>query len=428
MNSTGSTNPFRLAALAAATAALSMSLLAGTAAAAPVTPGPSGNAFYTSTPSLTSGKHGLLLRYRAAQAGTTLPDAASSYTVLYKSTSLSGAAIAVSGSVWIPKGTAPAGGWKVISWAHGTTGAADVCAPSKSTGAADSVVPLAYNTGTLNELLKAGYAVAATDYEGLGTPGFHPYLLGHSEGRGVIDIVAAARQLPSSNLSSKWVASGHSQGGHAASYAAADAAAWTASGADTSLSLKGLAAFAPANSMKIAVLTAKAAIKSPNGISGLGALIVRSMTQADTSISLSALMAPAPYALRGLIDTTCDLGTPTRFGQFAPGQLLNSWTSPLATKALNVLAGDKMSPNSLNIKVPTLILQGTADSTVLPNLTKDILAPALRKNNGGSPSITYRAYTGLDHGGIVASGSPSLGVTPSAAFLYAKDWMAARLG
>ena len=38
-----------------------------------------------------------------------------------------------------------------------------------------------------------GYVVAATDYPGLGTPEAHPYLVGDSEARAVLDSVRAAR-------------------------------------------------------------------------------------------------------------------------------------------------------------------------------------------------------------------------------------------
>ena len=70
----------------------------------------------------------------------------------------------MSGTVAIPKGKAPKGGWPVVSWAHGTIGAADACAPSKI------AMPGAYDQKLLNRWLKAGYAVVRTDYEGLGTP------------------------------------------------------------------------------------------------------------------------------------------------------------------------------------------------------------------------------------------------------------------
>ena len=388
------------------------------AATAAVTPGPAGNLFYSQAVIFpTTGKHGQLIRYRAAQAGTALPDAAKSWAVLYRSQTLSGHATAVSGNVWIPKGSPPSGGWPLVSWAHGTTGAADICAPSKATDNR-------YDSATLDRWLKAGYAIAATDYEGLGTPGVHPYLLGHSEGRGVIDIAAAAHQLPGgSSISQKWIASGHSQGGHAALYAAADAATWTLSGADTHLVLKGVAAFAPANTMKTAVLFAKGAIHSANPISGLGALIVRSITLADPGITLSSLMAPAPYALRGQFETKCspDLAKTDSFGQFAPSALLTSWTNTTAQRALGDLAKDAISPNSLRIKVPTLVLQGLADGTVLPNLTKDFLVPSLKAL--GDTGVILKTYAGVDHGGIVASGGQTTGWTPSSAWIFTQGWL-----
>ena len=36
----------------------------------------------------------------------------------------------MTGMVAVPNGTAPAGGWPVVTWGHGTNGMADVCAPS----------------------------------------------------------------------------------------------------------------------------------------------------------------------------------------------------------------------------------------------------------------------------------------------------------
>ena len=122
-----------------------------------------------------------------------LKSAKSNRLLLYRSTATNGAAIAVSGTVAIPKGTPPKGGWPVISWAHGTTGIADACAPSRRDAFGG------YDHALLNRWLKAGYAVVRTDYEGLGTPGDHPYLIGVSEGRSVLDMVRAARKLDSTD-------------------------------------------------------------------------------------------------------------------------------------------------------------------------------------------------------------------------------------
>ena len=74
----------------------------------------------------------------------------------------------------------------MVTLGHGTTGLADHCAPSLT---ASGLVRNADN----ESLLRAGYVVAATDYEGLGTPGLHPYIVGQSEGRGMLDAARAAR-------------------------------------------------------------------------------------------------------------------------------------------------------------------------------------------------------------------------------------------
>ena len=49
----------------------------------------------------------------------------------------------------------------MITWAHGTVGIADACAPSRIG------MPANYDSPLLNSWLKAGYAVVRTDYEGL---------------------------------------------------------------------------------------------------------------------------------------------------------------------------------------------------------------------------------------------------------------------
>ena len=83
-----------------------------------------------------------------------------------------------------------------------------------------------YTNSELNAWLAAGYAVMRTDYQGLGTPGVHPYLVGESEGRSVLDIIRAARDLDSS-IGKRFLIAGHSQGGQAALFAAGEANSWT---------------------------------------------------------------------------------------------------------------------------------------------------------------------------------------------------------
>jgi acetyl esterase/lipase len=93
----------------------------------------------------------------------------------------------------------------------------------------------------LADILAKGYVVVATDYPGLGTPGIHPYLIGISEARAVLDSVRAARNLPHTGASNRFAVWGHSQGGHAALYTGELAASYA-----PELRLVGVAAAAPA--------------------------------------------------------------------------------------------------------------------------------------------------------------------------------------
>ena len=154
---------------------------------------------------------GEMLRQEPLPESQRQPAAAQSLRILYSSTDGIGnqARIAVSGTMYIPRGTMPAGGWPIVAWAHGTTGIADVCAPSWRG-----------NTERDKEYLDAwlghGFAVVATDYQGLGTPGAHPYLLWRPEGYSVLDAVRAALHRYPEQLRNQVVLVGQSQGSGAA--------------------------------------------------------------------------------------------------------------------------------------------------------------------------------------------------------------------
>ncbi len=151
-----------------------------------------GSDFYTPPANMPKKAPGTLIR----STPITAPSGAKAWKVLYHSRSVDGRDIAVSGVVVVPTSATPKGGRPVVTWAHGTTGLGDQCAPSKAADAA-SAVPY------VKQLVDAGYVVAATDYEGLGTPGVHPYLVGESEGRSVLDAARAARALSGSGAADR---------------------------------------------------------------------------------------------------------------------------------------------------------------------------------------------------------------------------------
>jgi pimeloyl-ACP methyl ester carboxylesterase len=140
------------------------------------------------------------------------PQGIRAWFVVYASTGLDGAPVPVSGIVLAPAAAAPDGGFPIVAFAHATTGIADQCAPSKK--GLDGIPP------EVRGLVEQGYVVTATDYEGLGTTGIHPYIVGKSEGRSVLDSILAAQALPDAHAGTRAVVIGHSQGGHAAMWTA----------------------------------------------------------------------------------------------------------------------------------------------------------------------------------------------------------------
>ena len=145
-------------------------------------------AFYQATEGDIVGRAGTLIRQEPMPfvGGT-------AYRVLYRSTGLHDEPIAVSGVVIVPPGPPPPGGRPIVAWAHPTTEIVPHCAPSLAIFIFQQIQGLRY-------MVERGYAVAATDYPGLGTPGPHPYLVGVSEARAVLDFVAWREQCPGSEV------------------------------------------------------------------------------------------------------------------------------------------------------------------------------------------------------------------------------------
>lgn len=152
-----------------------------------------------------------------ALPGKLLEVPVNAWHLLYTSTSATGNANAVSGTLLVPKASYPLGRRPIIGYAVGTHGLGDQCAPSVS-----------MSQGTEAELalvslfLLKGFAVAITDYEGLGTPGEHTYMVGISQGHAVLDSIRAATRVPGAGLSDRAPVAvmGYSQGGASAAWAA----------------------------------------------------------------------------------------------------------------------------------------------------------------------------------------------------------------
>jgi pimeloyl-ACP methyl ester carboxylesterase len=362
-----------------------LALFVAAPAEAKVPKAPGGLALYKPPKKLGGYTHGDLIWGRKVKSP--LKEGSRAWVVLYRSTSVNGKAVGESGTVILPKGKPPKGGWPLISWAHGTSGIADQCAPSR-----DPEGPYtAYVAPQENYWLKQGYALASTDYEGLGTPGVHPYLVGRSAGRSVLDIARASREVDS-RIGRKLVISGHSQGGHAALWAAALAPKWT-----PELKFRGVAAFAPASHLDVLADALPGFTTPSGGLSALAGMVVTGLAAAYPQLDPQKFVSDEALALLPQTKTKClgELGMADSLGGLPASHL----TRPGAD--LSVLHKLLVANNpNLKIKAPVLILQGESDTTVYPFLTNR-LDTELRARGD---KVTYAKYPGATHVSVVAAG------------------------
>lgn len=164
------------------------------------------------------GEPGTVLAEVPLDVNVGLSSASEQYRIAYTTVDQHGKPAVSTGAVYLPEGEKPEGGWPVLAWAHGTVGQSDECAPS--------INPLwPVEEEYLNTFLDEGYALVATDYVGLDSPGFHSYLNGKVAAENVVDSVAAAHQMDATTdtepvLADEWAVIGQSQGGGVALHVA----------------------------------------------------------------------------------------------------------------------------------------------------------------------------------------------------------------
>jgi pimeloyl-ACP methyl ester carboxylesterase len=299
--------------------------------------------------------------------------------VMYHSQSIQGADIPVTGLIAIPSTPPPPDGYPVISWAHGTTGLADTCAPSLDP---NDYVSLA------NGLLDAGYLVVGTDYEGLGTPGRHPYIVGESEARGTVDIVRAARNIADTHASDRYVVWGHSQGGHAAMYALHIADSWA-----PELHLVAVVAGAPPSQL---LLIYQALQTSPFKYYLLMAAAGFNAAYGDEKAPLDQVLTDAGIAALDAVDKGCagdvakaTASLPTADATKADPSQVPAWNALLAEND----PGKFTAP----AKQPLLVIQGGNDEQI-PVAATQLMFDQLCKIN----QVEQRwIYPGQSHAGVI---------------------------
>lgn len=306
--------------------------------------------FYT-PPAATPEGSGTLIRSQEIEGAA--PKGSRVWRILYTSERADGTRTVSSGSVFVPDGPAPAGGRPVLAWAHGTLGMGDACAPSRSDPQSDMTtwLPLA---------MANGWAVVATDYAGLGTPGVLRYLIGADEARDVINSVRAIRGFTPAAASNRMMVFGHSQGGHASLFTAAEVAGYA-----PELELVAAAAAAPA-----AELTALIDEQWNQTVSWvIGPEVVVAWPTVYPDLDPHALLTrPARRSYRGVAQHCIKAGASEGLiRQEVLGQRFFA-RNPVAISRWRQ-ALEEQTPAPLDGSIPVLVAQGLDDSVVLPNTT-----------------------------------------------------------
>ncbi|QRQ12940.1 alpha/beta hydrolase [Acinetobacter pittii] len=342
--------------------------------------------------------------YTSTNLGTV---AAESSILTYKMLGQSGQEVQATSLVFTPNTPPPVGGWPIVVWAHGTTGVADACAPSKA-ALTESTKDL------ISKLLAAGYVVVAPDYEGLGTPGIHPFLNVKSEAFSITDAVVATRNyLSQRNLltSKKWLTVGHSQGGHAALGAAQYASR-------AQLDYKGTVALAPASNLGFILVAGEQSVANATldkkismyaQLDTYTALVTAGIRNTQPVFNYSQIFTSQVSSIAAQAETICSGPLGQAFGagmtKYATDHngTLDGYTRTqpnfMAVQLVKTFLDKDSQPLQVKVTTPIIIYQGVADTTV-PKVATDILI-----SNATVVGTKINSYvTGnWDHGTVMSS-------------------------
>ncbi len=328
--------------------------------------------------------------------------------------------------LFVPQAPAPAGGWPVVAWAHGTTtGGQKLRAPSLSATLDGDLTAGGYVTRyvwVIGSLVAAGYAVVAPDLEGLGAAASvpAPYFVASSLARSLLSGVRAAHhastqlsttQLSSTQLSTRWAAMGHSEGGHGA----LSVESHLNEAAD--LSYAGTVAFAPLNSVAgIVDFHGARASSDPDsavdsvvqqnfnvGLLATGLHVEQPQFELSTIMGSDLEQLLPSFTTKGSVDIVADITEAVRaktvgaFSGFDP-----NWAHVPVMSAF-LAANDPAETPGFTLEHPTLILQGGRDVSVPEPMT----AAFTEKLIAARAPVIYRSYPEADHFTVVPEAMPA---------------------
>lgn len=199
----------------------------------PDPPGLQYQEFYTPSDPLPPGQPGDLIRTEPSRlvlepTGQLGAFVATGTRIMYRSTDARGNPVPVTGTYFEPDNPWPGTGPRpLISFAVGTYGQGDQCAPSRLFNqgihfSSGLDITVGYEESFIATMVARGFAVVVTDYQGLGTPGVHTYGNRVAQGHAVLDAARAAQRLPGTSADPQGSVAfwGYSQGGAAVASAA----------------------------------------------------------------------------------------------------------------------------------------------------------------------------------------------------------------
>lgn len=318
--------------------------------------------------------------------------------VIFRSTSIGGTPNVESATVFTPNTPAPAGGWKVVAWNHVTTGGADLCAPSRATeqlpwSFADNpeYERLTRSDELIAGLLNRGLVVVRTDYEGIGTPGPHPYMIGTSLAKTNVNAVRATRELVP-QTTNQWAVAGHSEGGIAALSTSSLAPSLA-----PELDLRATLSATPPVDVKNLVFELGSGLPLATPLTGMAALMLN-----GARLSVPSLGAAYPTPILsaegqervGDLETKClaQTGDGSSLGGLSFAQFFTPAASAYKPALYTEL--DRWDPRYLSLgNEPIRFYAGSLDPLALQSLIEDAVAAQQAKGK----TISYKAYPWANH-------------------------------
>lgn len=362
-----------------------------------VTEGPVGNAFWDAVPTSVSDglSQGDIYWVRERDDA---PPGGRGWNVIYVTEGVTGQLRYVSGEIYIPR-TESETPRRLLVWASGTVGFEDSCAPSRGNlygiGQSTPRIP------GLAELLARGYVVAATDYEGLGTPGGMPFANGRAQAQSAWDAARAAIRFARAGTGTEIGMYGFSLGGQTVLWAAHIANQYA-----PELELLGIAPAAPA-SRHVELSLYDLGIPQNAGyfVARMAGLAVGKPDLRLRDILTEAgleLLASQAWGCFDIFGEAAGLDEPyAKPEALEPGTPWRTWLE----------ANDQFLP--IATAIPILLIQGDVDIDVPVELTRDVRSDLCERGL----SVEYVELADVGHFGAVG---------PMAALL--PDWFDSRFG